>query len=69
MVVIGFFRDLISSLSGLMYFISTPLGDQFEAINIEPLKSMSIMGLLGVGLVTTLGVILTFRFIRLFVGG
>jgi len=69
MLVIGFFRDLLTSIGGLVDFISQPLGTQFEAITIEPFKSMSILGLMGIGLVGTLGVLLTIHLVRLFIGG
>lgn len=69
MPVIGFFRGLFSSLAGLVNFVVTPLGQQFEQITIEPFASMSVMSLLGVGLVGTLGVLLTIHLIRLFIGG
>ena len=68
MPVIGFFKDLFSSLAGLINFVATPLGQQLD-ITIEPFASMSIVGLFGVGLVGTLGVFLTIKLIRLFIGG
>lgn len=69
MVVIGFFQNVINSLGGLMEFISKPLGELNNNINFEPFASMSIMGLLGAGLVGTLGVLLVIHLIRLFIGG
>lgn len=69
MPVIGFFRGLFSSLSGLINFVVTPLGEQFEGVTMEPFASASIMNLLGVGLVGTLGVLLVIHLIRLFIGG
>ena len=69
MPVIGFFKGLFSSLSGLVNFVVTPLGQQFEGITIEPFASASIMDLLGVGLVGTLGVLLVIHLVRLFIGG
>ena len=69
MLVIGFFRDLLTSIGGLVDFISQPLGTQIDTITIEPFKSMSILGLMGVGLVGTLGVLLTIHLVRLFIGG
>lgn len=68
MPVIGFFRDFFSSITGVVNFVMTPLGEQFD-ITFEPFKSMSIMGLLGAGLVATLGVLLTIHLVRLFIGG
>lgn len=69
MVVIGFFQNLFSTFGGLIDFITKPLGELNEAITFEPFKSMSIMSLLGSGLVVTLGVLLTVHLIRLFIGG
>lgn len=70
MVVIGFFQDLFSSLSGLVTFVTKPLGEQFpEVSNIAIIGDSSIISLLGVGLVATLGVLLVIHLIRLFIGG
>ena len=69
MVIIGFFRDLFSQMGSLMSFVTTPLGDMYEVITVEPIKSMSIISLLGIGLVSTLGICLAFRVVRLFIGG
>lgn len=69
MVVIGFFQNVINSLGGLLDFISKPLGELNSNINFEPFASASIMGLLGAGLVGTLGVLLVIHLIRLFIGG
>lgn len=69
MIVIGFFRDVLSNLGTLVEFISTPLGKQFPEITIEPFASSSIMSLLGVSLVATLGILLVAHLIRLFIGG
>lgn len=69
MVVIGFFRDLLNSFSGLFNMVTTPLGEQFPEITVEPFKSSTMIGLLGVGIVATLGVLLVIHLIRLFIGG
>lgn len=69
MVVIGFFQNVLNSIGGLVEFISKPLGELNSAINFEPFKSMSIMSLLGVGLVGTLSVLLVIHLVRLFIGG
>lgn len=70
MVVIGFFRGLFGSLTGLIEFVTVPLGEQFpELANIEIIGGTSIISLLGVGLVATLGVLLVIHLIRLFIGG
>ena len=69
MVVIGFFQNVLNSLGGLLDFISKPLGELNTNINFEPFASTSIMNLLGVGLVGTLGVLLVIHLIRLFIGG
>lgn len=68
MQVIGFFQGLFSQLSGLINFVTIPLGEQF-AVEVEPFASMSIINLLGAGLVATLGVLLTIHLVRLFIGG
>lgn len=68
MVVIGFFQSLFSQLSGLINFVTMPLGEQF-GIDVEPFASASIINLLGVSLVATLGVLLTIHLVRLFIGG
>lgn len=70
MVVIGFFQGLMSSLGGLVRFITVPLGEQFEEISSIPvIGESSILSLLGVGLVGTLGVLLVVHLVRLFIGG
>lgn len=69
MVVIGFFQNVFNSLGGLLDFVSKPLGELNSDITIEPFASSSIMSLLGVGLVGTLGVLLVVHLIRLFIGG
>lgn len=70
MPVIGFFQGLFSSMSGLIYFINTPLGEQFEQLKSIPvIGEASIVSLLGVGLVATLGVLLVIHLVRLFIGG
>ena len=66
---LGFFNNLLKGIGEINTFITVPLGVQFDEITTEPFASMSIIGLLGVGLVTTLLVILSFRVIRLFIGG
>lgn len=66
---LSFFEGVIKSLGDLNTFITVPLGVQFTDITMEPFKSMSIIGLLGVGLVGTLGVLLAIHLVRLFVGG
>lgn len=69
MVVIGFFQDLFNSIGGLLDFISKPLGELNDSIVIEPFASMSILSLLGSGLVVTLGALLVAHLVRLFIGG
>ena len=69
MVVIGFFQNVFNSLGGLLDFVSKPLGELNRDITIEPFASTSIMGLFGIGLVGTLGILLAFHIIRLFIGG
>lgn len=69
MVVIGFFQDILTNLGGLVDFITKPLGELNSDINIEPFASMSIISLLGSGLVATLIFLLAFHLIRLIIGG
>jgi len=69
MVVIGFFQNLFNSFGGLLDFITKPLGELNSNISIEPFASMSIINLLGVSLVGTLGVLLAVHLVRLFIGG
>lgn len=69
MVVIGFFQDLFNSLGGLLDFITKPLGELNSDITVEPFASLSIISLLGSGLVATLVALLVAHLIRLFVGG
>lgn len=66
---LGFFENVIRSIGDLHTFITVPLGVQFSDVTMEPFASMSIIGLLGIGLVTTLGVLLAFHLIRLIIGG
>lgn len=69
MLVIGFFQDLLTNIGGIVEFVSKPLGELNEQIVIEPFASMSIMSLLGSGLVATLIFLLAFHLIRLIIGG
>lgn len=69
MVVIGFFQNLISNLGSLVDFVTKPLSELNPSITMEPFASLSIMALLGSSLVATLGILLAFHLIRLFVGG
>lgn len=69
MLVIGFFHDLLINIGGLIEFVSIPLGELNNDITIEPFASMSIMSLLGSGLVATLLFLLVFHLIRLIIGG
>lgn len=68
MVVIGFFQNVINAFNDLIMFVSKPLGEQFD-IDVEPFASASIINLLGISLVATLGVLLTIHLVRLFIGG
>lgn len=70
MEFIGFFQNVFTSIVGLVQFVSTPLGELTDgAITIEPFASASIMNLLSVSLIGTLGVLLAFHLVRLFIGG
>lgn len=70
MLVIGFFRDVMSQFSGLIMFITTPLGELNSSFSAIPLLSnFSIINLLGIGLITTLIVLLGIHAVRLFIGG
>ena len=69
MQVIGFFGNLLEQFGALWEFVSKPLGELNKNITIEPFASASIMSLLSVSLLGTLGVLLTIHLIRLFIGG
>lgn len=69
MQVIGFFGNLFAQIGALWEFVSTPLGEINSNINLEPFASASIMQLLSVSLLGTLGVLLVAHLIRLFIGG
>ena len=66
---LSFFDNILRGVGDLHTFITVPLGVQYSEITMEPFASMSILGLLGTGLVTTLVVLLAFRLIRLIIGG
>ena len=65
---ISFFDGLLRSIGDINLFISTPLGTQYEQITMEPFASMSIISLLGTGLVGTLVILLGVHLVRLIVG-
>ena len=69
MQVIGFFGNLLEQIGSLWEFVSKPLGELNSNITLEPFASTSIMSLLSVSLLGTLGVLLTIHLIRLFIGG
>lgn len=69
MQVIGFFGNLFGQIGALWEFISKPLGELNSDIVIEPFASISILNLLSVSLVATLGVLLAIHLVRLFIGG
>lgn len=66
---IGFFRNLFDNFTGLYSFVTTPLKDVVGVTNIPIIGDLSILGLLGIGVVGFLGGVLAFHLIRLFIGG
>lgn len=69
MVVISFFQDFFNQFGLLLAFVTKPLKEINPDINVEPFADLSIMALLGSGLVATLSVLLAIHLIRLFIGG